>query len=72
LRPVIIGLAVGLGLALVVSRLSAAETLSGISPYDPVSIGAALSMLLACALVAVLVPARRAARTDPARLLRQT
>jgi hypothetical protein len=70
LRPVVIGLAVGLGLALVVGRLFA-EELAGISPHDPLSIGIALSALLACALVAVVVPARRAARTNPAALLRQ-
>jgi len=45
--------------------------LSGISPHDPLSIGVALSTLLTVALVAVIVPARRAARTDPAIVLRQ-
>lgn len=71
LRPVVVGLGVGLGLALVVGRLARWE-LAGIGPYDPVSIGAALAALLLCALIAVVVPARRAARTDPARLLRQS
>jgi putative ABC transport system permease protein len=71
LRPIVIGLAVGLGAALLVARVFADE-LGGISPYDPTSIVAAIATLAACALAAVLVPARRAANTDPAVLLRQT
>jgi predicted permease len=69
LRPIVIGLAVGLGAALLVARVFAGE-LGGISPYDPASIAVAIATLTACALAAVLVPARRAAKTDPAVLLR--
>ena len=69
LRPVIIGLAAGLGLALVVSRLSAGM-LAGISPHDPLAIGVATATLVAGAIVAVIIPARRAAKADPASLLR--
>jgi len=70
LRPVIAGLAVGLAGALVVSRMFARE-LPGISPHDPLAIGVATTTLLAGALVAVLVPARRVAKTDPASVLRE-
>jgi macrolide transport system ATP-binding/permease protein len=70
LRPVIIELAIGLIVALVVSRIFA-SLLAGISPYDPLAIGVAMTKLLFGALVAVLIPARRAATTDPARVLRQ-
>ncbi len=70
LRPVVIGLGLGLGAALVLGQL-VAEELAGISPHDPLSIGLALSILLASALAAVLLPAWRAARTDPSGLLRQ-
>jgi ABC-type lipoprotein release transport system permease subunit len=45
--------------------------ISGVSPNDPIAIGLAMSALMACALVAVIAPARRAARMDPASLLRQ-
>jgi putative ABC transport system permease protein len=72
LRPVAMGLAIGLVLALVLARLSAQEImLAGISPHDPLSISVALLTLLAFAVLAVVVPARKAARTDPAVLLRQ-
>jgi hypothetical protein len=72
LRPVMAGLVVGLALALVATRLSARMLeISGVSPNDPIAIGLAMSALMACALVAVIAPARRAARMDPASLLRQ-
>ena len=70
LRPVIIGLVVGLAAALVGSRISA-SLLAGISPHDPLAIGLAATTLLAGALVAVVAPASRVAKTDPANLLRQ-
>lgn len=70
LRPVVIGLVIGLGAALAVSRVSA-ENLPGISPHDPLSIGIATSLLVAGALLAVIVPARRAAKANPAALLRE-
>jgi ABC-type antimicrobial peptide transport system permease subunit len=69
LRPVAIGLGVGFGAALVVGRVSV-EALGGISPHDPIAIAGALSVLAAGALVAAILPARRAARADPASLLR--
>ena len=71
LNPVIVGLTVGLAAALAVSRIFASE-LPGISPHDPVSIGAAATTLLAAGLLAVAAPARRASRTDPASMLRQS
>jgi predicted permease len=71
-RPVAVGLAAGLAVALGLSRISASTLmLSGISPHDPLSIGVALATLLTVALAAVIMPARRAARTDPAIVLRQ-
>jgi predicted permease len=72
LRPVAAGLTSGLAVALAVSRLLAAEELPGINPFDPVAIVVALAALFACALLATVAPARRAARVDPAQLLRQS
>lgn len=69
LRPVVAGLVVGLFVALLVGRILGSHMLE-ISPYDPASIAAAALVLLACAVVAVAVPVRQAARTDPAGLLR--
>lgn len=71
LRPVAIGLVVGLVAALGVSRVFA-SLLAGISPHDPLSVGLAIAMLLTGALVAVVVPARRAAKIDPAGILKES
>jgi predicted permease len=71
LRPVVIGLAVGLAAALVVGRLFASQ-LSGISPYDPLALTIAIVTLFASAVVAVVMPARRVMKLDPATILRQT
>jgi predicted permease len=63
------GIAVGLLLAAAVTRLLASR-LYGVSPFDPLVLGGASLLFLLVALVASLVPARRAARTDPVLALR--
>jgi ABC-type antimicrobial peptide transport system permease subunit len=45
--------------------------LFGIPPSDPATIGLVVVFLGAVAMIASLVPARRAARTDPVDALRQ-
>lgn len=68
--PVAIGLFAGLGVALVAAR-ALAGGLSGVSPYDPIAIASAALVLATTALAAVAMPAIRAARVDPASVLRQ-
>jgi predicted permease len=70
LQPVVFGLALGLLGALAGGRIIAGA-LYGVSPRDPVAIAAAVAVLLIAAALAVLVPARRAARIDPVAILRQ-
>ena len=70
LRPVLIGLAIGLLAAIGLSK-TFASMLAGISPYDPVALAIAVATLLIGALAAVAGPARRASRADPAAVLRQ-
>jgi len=65
----LVGSAIGLGLALLLSR-TAASFLYGVSPTDPITFIAVPALLLLIALVACLVPARRAASLDPLRALR--
>jgi predicted lysophospholipase L1 biosynthesis ABC-type transport system permease subunit len=70
LRPVVIGLVVGLGLALLAGQwLGSNFRLS--SAHDPAAIAGAALLLLGSTLAAVAIPAARAARTEPAGLLRQ-
>ena len=71
LRPVIVGLAAGAGAALLVGRVVASTMLFGVSPRDPVAFAGAAGVLLAAATLAVLAPARRAAATDAALVLRR-
>ena len=69
MRLVVVGLAIGVAAAIafggVLTRL-----LFGVAPRDAATLVAAPAVLGAVALVACLVPARRATRVDPAIALR--
>ena len=69
MRPVVIGMAIGLAGAAAVSTLLA-TMLFGLSPYDPVSFLLAPAALFLIALAACYVPARRALRVEPTTALR--
>lgn len=69
LLPVALGLALGLGGALLASRL-VASMLYGVSPTDPTTLGLAVAALLLVASAAAYLPARRASRLPPAIALR--
>ena len=64
------GLVAGVGLSLVASPILR-SVLYGVSPRDPLALVAGAAMLTAAALVATVVPVRRALRVDPAVTLRQ-
>jgi ABC-type antimicrobial peptide transport system permease subunit len=64
------GLIIGAAVALAAGR-SAASLLFGLQPGDPRSLALAAAVLGAIALVACLVPARRASRIHPMRALRE-
>jgi putative ABC transport system permease protein len=65
-----IGLALGAGLAIAGTR-AATALIYGITPSDPRLIGGAALGLIAMAMIASFLPARRAAAIDPATALRQ-
>ena len=69
LRMALGGVAIGL-LGVVMVRRSMASLLYGVSALDGLTVAAASLALMGIALVACLVPARRAARVDPMRALR--
>jgi putative ABC transport system permease protein len=69
LRLGAIGACAGIVVALAVTRLLT-SVLYGVSATDPISFARALAMVLTVVIVATLVPAWRAARTDPLRALR--
>ena len=68
-RLAAIGIALGTAAALVVTRLMTAILL-GVSAADPLSYLGAVAVLAAVAVIAIVVPARRAAAVDPMQALR--
>jgi ABC-type lipoprotein release transport system permease subunit len=70
LQDVRLGLAIGLGLALVATR-SIRSLLVDVPADDPVTFAVTSGVLAGAALIASYVPARRAARLDPAATLRR-
>jgi len=64
-----VGLSIGILLAVALARVIRSG-LYGISPIDPVSIGATVALLAVVSLLAGYIPARRAARIDPMVALR--
>jgi putative ABC transport system permease protein len=63
------GLAIGaFGVVIVVRLLR--ELLYGVSPFDPLTLGGSIAILVACATMALLIPLRRATRVDASVALR--
>ena len=69
LRLVLAGAALGVVGALALTRLMK-SILYGVTPSDPLTIGAAVLLLAGVTLLSAWLPARRAARVDPAAALR--
>lgn len=69
-RLVLMGIAVGIALFFALSRLLG-SFLYGVGSGDPFAMAGATAVLLAVGLLAAVVPALRASRTDPATVLRE-
>jgi putative ABC transport system permease protein len=69
MRPVVIGLAIGILSAVALGRLLTSQ-LYEVSAHNPALLTASTILLAAIALIACLVPARRAAYLDPIQALR--
>jgi putative ABC transport system permease protein len=69
-RHALVGLAIGIGLGVYLMKLGAA-VLYRVAPWDPITLVAVATVVLSAAVLACLVPARRAMRLDPVQALRQ-
>lgn len=69
LRPSVAGIVVGVGVALALSRVLRG-LLFAVAPTDPVGYGAAALLLVSVSIAAAIIPAHRAARTNPIEVLR--
>jgi putative ABC transport system permease protein len=68
-KLILAGLAIGIAASLALGRFFESQ-LFGVTPTDPLSIGAVALLLAAVALLAAYIPARRASRVDPLVALR--
>jgi ABC-type antimicrobial peptide transport system permease subunit len=68
LWPVALGLTIGILAGLLLARFIEA-LLYGVSAYDPITIGLTLVVLGIASLLACLLPAMKAIRIDPVRVL---
>ncbi|HTS12993.1 MAG TPA: ABC transporter permease [Candidatus Limnocylindrales bacterium] len=68
-RMALIGVAIGLASGLALTRLMSNQ-LFGISPHDPLTFAATALLVMAVAVLACYIPARRAMRVDPVTAIR--
>jgi putative ABC transport system permease protein len=69
MRTIVLGLGIGLAASLALTRWMSG-LLFDVRPADPVALGGAAALLMAVAFIAILIPARRAARVNPMEALR--
>jgi putative ABC transport system permease protein len=69
LRPAVVGMAVGLGVAAAAGRF-VQQLLYEVRPHDPLTFAGVSALLLAVVLLACAIPARRASGVPPADALR--
>jgi putative ABC transport system permease protein len=69
LRTILIGLVIGFAGSLAITR-TMASLLFGVTATDPITFAAVIALLVAAALLACYIPARRATKVDPIVALR--
>jgi len=69
LKLSLVGISIGIGLALVVGRLMA-SSLHGVSSADPLTLVVSCLIVVVVGLIASYVPTRRATRVDSMQVLR--
>jgi ABC-type antimicrobial peptide transport system permease subunit len=70
LRPVVVGVVLGLGASIAALRVLD-SLLYDVSATDPLTLGGVALAVIGVAVVAAMIPARRATRIDPLAALRE-
>jgi ABC-type antimicrobial peptide transport system permease subunit len=70
LKPILVGVALGLAAALALSRV-VASLIFGVRATDPLTFAAVALLLLLVGIFATIIPAYRATRIEPVRILRE-
>jgi predicted permease len=70
MKPILLGVAIGLAAALALSRV-VASLIYGVRATDPLTFAAVALLLVAVGLLATIFPAYRATRIEPVRILRE-
>ena len=70
LKPILFGVALGLGAALALSRV-VSSLIYGVRATDPLTFAAVALLLLIVGIFAMIIPAYRATRIEPVRILRE-
>jgi len=70
LKPILLGVALGLAAALALSR-AVASLIFGVRATDPLTFVAVALLLLVVGIFATIIPAYRATRIEPVRILRE-
>jgi putative ABC transport system permease protein len=70
MKPILLGIAIGLAAALALSRV-VASLIFGVRATDPLTFAAVALLLVAVGLLATILPAYRATRVEPVRILRE-
>ena len=70
MRPILLGVAIGLAAAFALSRV-VASLVFGVRPTDPLTFSAVALLLVLVGILATFLPAHRATRIEPVRILRE-
>ena len=70
LKPILLGVALGLAAALALSRV-VSSLIYGVRATDPLTFAAVALLLLMVGIFATMIPAYRATRIEPVRILRE-
>lgn len=70
MKPILLGVAIGVSASLALGRV-VSSLIYGVRPTDPLTFAGVVLLLVAVGLLATIVPAHRATRVEPVRILRE-